>query len=156
MRSNAFGGVFVGCWAFVQIRGVYAVRSSKNRPRALFKPCYKRLFTPFLFFCRWGKGSRLGSWKVVSLESYARGRGGSPRFGASLKGYELKQGKEDPPTRPRYNVYKSFGVACVYWVFGLFLVGASVGWSVSVGCVEAVRWVSACGKIRTAFGVRLN
>lgn len=90
------------------------------------------------------------------LESYARGRGGAPRLGASLKGYELKKGKGDPPTRPRYNVYKSFGIACVYWGFGLFLVGASVGWSVSVGCVEAVRWVSACGKIRAAFGGWLN
>lgn len=108
------------------------------------------------FFVAAAKRSRLGSWKNVSLESYARGRGGSPRFGASLKGYELKKGKGDPPTRPRYNVYKSFGIACVYWGFGLFLVGASVGWSVSVGCVEAVRWVSACGKIRAAFGGWLN
>ena len=49
MRSNACGGVFVGCGVFVQMRGVSAVRSSKIRPRALFKPCYKRLFAALFF-----------------------------------------------------------------------------------------------------------
>lgn len=92
----------------------------------------------------------------MSLESYARGRGGSPTVGASIKGYELKERKDTRTHAHAYNVYKSFVVACVYWVFGLFGGGASVGRSVSVGCAEAVRWVAACGKFRVAFGGWLN
>ena len=129
MRSNACVGVFVGCGVFVQMRGVSAVRSSKNRPRALFKPCYRRLFAPLFFeallqgaspffFVAGAKGSRLGSWKVVPLESYARGRGGSPTVGASIKGYELKKGKTHAPTHTPITFTKALSLP----VFTGFLV----------------------------------
>ena len=146
MRSNAFGGVFVGCWAFVQIRGVSAVRSSKNRPRAHLKPCYKGVHR--LFFVAAAKVRGWGA-EAKPLESYARGRGGAPRLGASIKGYELESGERKPPHPRRVLTFPKALSLPVFIGFLPYLVafggvrrsvGRSVVWMHRGGALGVCMW----------------